>query len=322
MLSDHFGRTPRNSQEIEEDETEEDEVVPFEPQEEEELVGGRMRDYLAQAEVEEERSGASGDDNDEYLDDGAEDVPGVRKFISEGCGCKLDCQKHFSYNDIVGHVYDIRALTKDEKEINIMTLLKDCMSETTERGKRRKRCRQFKVEGKHVCKRTFMLFYDIGKHALKAIQSHVAEKGITPRVHGNTGKKPRHAICFDDVMRVVNFVRNVADTRGLPQPAAPRGIDNVPIVFLPSGTTKEGIFKDYAASCQEAGVRDLRLTSFKDIWRTCLPHIRIGSPRHDVCATCEKMRRTIMDARAEQEKLDATESFRDHILIAREVRLF
>ncbi|KAH3872615.1 hypothetical protein DPMN_035834 [Dreissena polymorpha] len=63
-----------------------------------------------------------------------------------------------------------------------------------------------------------MLFFDIGKHQLLALQQHVREHGLTPRVHGDRGRKPEHAICFDDVMRVVHFIRNDADERGLPQP--------------------------------------------------------------------------------------------------------
>ena len=122
-------------------------------------------------------------------------------------------------------------------------------------------------------------------------------------------------------MQVVNFIGNYADERGLPQPAAPRGIDNIPTIYLTLGTTKYGIHKDYKSTCTESSVRAIQLTAFKDIWLTCLPHIRIASPRTDVCATCETLRSAVMDAVTEEEKLSASDAFGDHIHLAQQVSL-
>ena len=40
------------------------------------------------------------------------------------------------------------------------------------------------------------------------------------------GKKPKHALTFEDVKRVVLFISNYAEEYGIPQPAAPRGRDD------------------------------------------------------------------------------------------------
>jgi hypothetical protein len=130
-------------------------------------------------------------------------------------------------------------MTKEEKELCIMSLVAEGNDEKTKRGKKRQRSRKtFRVTGKTVCKGTFMLCYDITKYALGAIVKHVSQHGVTPRQHGNAGKKPKHAITYYDVMRVVHFIRNYAEERGLPQPAAPRCLDNIPPVYLTSDTTK------------------------------------------------------------------------------------
>ncbi|KAH3706338.1 hypothetical protein DPMN_065723 [Dreissena polymorpha] len=167
-----------------------------------------------------------------------------------------------------------------------------------------------------------MLFFGIGKHQLLALQQHVREHGLTPRVHGNRGRKPKHAICYDDVMHVVHFIRYYADERGLPQPADTRGVDNVPTVYLTSDTTKTNLHQKYPTSCTEAGFRVIYITASKEIWRTCLPLIRIAGPRDDVYAKCEKLRRGVMDAVTEEEKLTATDSLRNHILLAQNVIMF
>lgn len=317
-MSDHFGRTPVNSQEVLCDET-----PLVDPEEPEVFIATRIRDYLVHNKDAEDNESDQGEDVNETGDAHDDIFLNVRKFLSDGCGCKHECAKRFNFDTVVNHVLDIRALAKEEKELNVMSLLKDVDGETTKRGKQRKRARvEFRVEGSAVCKKTFMLFFDIGKHQLLSLQQHVREHGLTPRVHGNRGRKPKHAICYDDVMRVVHFIRNYADERGLPQPAAPRGVDNVPTVYLTSDTTKTNLHKQYQTSCTEAGSRAIEITAFKEIWSTCLPHIRIAGPRDDVCAKCETLRRDVMDAVTEEEKLTATDSLRNHILSAQKVMMF
>ncbi|XP_052250406.1 uncharacterized protein LOC127857785 [Dreissena polymorpha] len=171
-----------------------------------------------------------------------------------------------------------------------------------------------------VCRQTFLLLYCLSVDKLKALQKHVREKGVVPRVHGNTGRKPAHAISYDDVLCVVRFIQNTSNERGIPQPAAPRGIDNFPLVYLSAETTKLALHEEYSTTCTNQQVRALRLTAFKDVWRTCLPHVRIASPRDDVCATCEKMRHGVMDAITEEEKLLAVDALKTHILQAQRER--
>ena len=72
-----------------------------------------------------------------------------------------------------------------------------------------------------------------------------------PRKHGYAGKKPSLAVIYDDVKNVVEFLQNYADRYGFPQPAAPRGSDNTPPIYLDSGKTKLTIHKGYIESCRE-----------------------------------------------------------------------
>ena len=46
------------------------------------------------------------------------------------------------------------------------------------------------------------------------------------------------------------------------------------------------------------------------IWKICLPHIIITSPRADVCARCEPNKRALEDAVTDQARMDAV---KDHI---------
>jgi hypothetical protein len=98
-------------------------------------------------------------------------------------------------------------------------------------------------------------------------------------------------------MRVVHFIQTYAEERGLPQYAAPRWLDNIPSVYLTFDTTKTS--KKYMhqlsnQSCSHLPERTLEFTSFKDMWHTCLFHIRVASPKDDDCASREKLRRQVL----------------------------
>lgn len=151
-----------------------------------------------------------------------------------------------------------------------------------------------------------MLLFDIGKHNLANMIKHVHENGVIPRTHGNIGKRPSKSLNFDDIKTVVQFIENFADEFVMPQPAAPRGRDNTAPIYLTSDTTKSSVHEKYTASCTEGNIRAVKYSTFNNIWRSCLSHIKIASPRDDVCATCERMRKCIMDSVSEQEKLNST----------------
>ena len=52
-----------------------------------------------------------------------------------------------------------------------------------------------------------------------------------------------------------------------------------------------------------------------------MPHIRIRSPRDDVCQKCERLRKEIAVARTEEEKLKTVKDFEEHIKAAKRERL-
>ena len=54
----------------------------------------------------------------------------------------------------------------------------------------------------------------------------------------------------------------------------------------------------------------VKYSTFNNIWNQCLPHVRIAKRSDDICAICEKLRKYIMDAVTEDEKLQATRGMR------------
>lgn len=111
------------------------------------------------------------------------------------------------------------------------------------------------------------------------------------------GKKPVHALNFEEIENAVNFIKNYTDEFGIPQPDAPRGSDGILPIYLLASDKKKEIHKRYLQSCDESHIRALKISSFEDVWLKCVPHVRISTLRDDVCQKCERLRKKIVDAR-------------------------
>ena len=79
-------------------------------------------------------------------------------------------------------------------------------------------------------------------------------------------------------------------------PAAPRGRNDIPPIFLPAYETKVHIHSVYKESCIASEKRPVGLTLFKTIWSHTLSHIKIIKPRSDLCFACQKHRDSLSSA--------------------------
>ena len=231
------------------------------------------------------------------------------------CRCSVSCISQFEQSEIQEHIMNICEMTKEEKDMYLMGVLQPIgVSHTkTWRGERKRKRYGYTYGGKNVCRSTFQYIFNIGRRALTSLITHMNVNGKVPRIHGNKGRKPHNSLKYNEIKHCVDFVLHYSNEHGLPQPAAPRGRDGEPPVYLPASLTKYSLHKEYVAACQEINIRTLGLSSFKSMWLQCLPHIRISNPRDDVCQTCEIIRKKISDAVSEEEKLTASTELSTHI---------
>ena len=75
--------------------------------------------------------------------------------------------------------------------------------------------------------------HDFGENAFKNLLKHMNKNGLTPRTHGNAGRKPKKILIYEDMKTVVQFMKSYAQCYGLPQPAASNRKDLSPIFFFP-----------------------------------------------------------------------------------------
>lgn len=125
---------------------------------------------------------------------------------------------------------------------------------------------------------------------MRNIAKHFNEKGAILREHDNTGKNPANS--------------------NLSYPPPPPNLQ----------TPKKDIHKRYVVPCEESEFRALKVSSFQDICLKCAPHIKISKPRDDVCHRCERLRKEILDAVTEEEKLSDISDFKEHIADSKKER--
>ncbi|XP_070552474.1 uncharacterized protein [Ptychodera flava] len=183
---------------------------------------------------------------------------------------------------------------------------------------------------KHQCYTNFSVdrvlryIHNLGEKRFKNLKAHYKTHGVVPRDHGRRGKRPVNAYSFEVVQDVVKFLLRYADDNGLPMPAAPHGRDGRPPVYLPSCDTKADVYKKYVNACKvcQPAKQSVGETTFRNIWKLCVPHIQRMEPRTDVCAKCEHFRNEIQFATTEEDKLNSSIAFSGHILKAQKEREF
>ncbi|XP_070576723.1 uncharacterized protein [Ptychodera flava] len=254
------------------------------------------------------------------------DRAAVRATFEKGCGCKDECFGKLKLDVVFHHRLNMAEFTKDQRDILILAKLdENSYSGDTVRGGKRE-CQRFiyKFDGVKVCEKVWRYCYYVGVTAFKNLKRHYKENGVIPRRHGLKGRKPVNTYTFEVIEDVVQFLIRYADEKGLPMPAAPRGRDDHPPIYLPSCDTKAEVYDRYTESCQQSDPPRMAVgeTTFRNIWSSCVPHIKRMEPRTDVCPKCEAFRQSIQYATSESDKLTVTTEFSNHILSAQSEREF
>lgn len=65
--------------------------------------------------------------------------------------------------------------------------------------------------------------------------------------------------------------------------------------------------------------RHVELSTFKSIWLHGVPHIKIASPRANVCPKCESLRWYVIGAVSEEAKLTALDDYKSHVEISQDI---
>ena len=189
--------------------------------------------------------GSDGDDS--ASDDGGEDDDDtaarahvsakLQDWIDIGCGCIQS--NHFEKlprEELEELMFNLHQAKKRDKKLYIMGQLAGTMH-IARTDTSRKHTFSYHVLGCEVCRTVFMDVHWISKRVLRTLQELVECNQVVPPAHKSTGRKRKHAVPEDVKEAAALFIRNYANTHGMPQPAAPRGHRGQPPTYLPATLT-------------------------------------------------------------------------------------
>uniref|UniRef100_A0A1X7TEC5 Uncharacterized protein n=1 Tax=Amphimedon queenslandica TaxID=400682 RepID=A0A1X7TEC5_AMPQE len=86
----------------------------------------------------------------------------------------------------------------------------------------------------------------------KNLRRHFLQNGIKPRVHGNTGRIPCHAVSVEGIKDVVAFLENYAEDYTILLPGRIPGVrDYGKAKLLPSSVSRHKVYRQYADAGRE-----------------------------------------------------------------------
>lgn len=163
-----------------------------------------------------------------------------------------------------------------------------------------------------------MYMHAVFKDRLAALVKHYLQNGVSPRIHGNKGKQPKHTLKVDDIERVVVFIHNYAEENAILLPGRIPGYKRDDLKLLPSSVSKAGIHKLYSDSCAASGHRAAGERTFYRLWQQYVPNVLPMKPMSDLCWTCQKNSALLLKASTKglEEKTEAVAKAEEHLLQA------
>ncbi|XP_062591990.1 uncharacterized protein LOC134253485 [Saccostrea cucullata] len=261
----------------------------------------------------------------------------VEEFKSKTCGCSklygVPCSTKVEFSHILEYRQQCQEMSNEELDLTVKVQLAahrksstywpQSMSKKQKTKDRERVAQKYYFAGQQVCRDTFLFCHSIGKFKLNNIASSLDKDGLKPRIHGNTGKMPKHALIVTDVKRVCQFLEEYTMKNGLPLPGRQPNYStqgNKVLLLLPSDKTKSDVWELYNQAAVMQNYRKVSLSEFKKIWLEQMPHILIMKPATDLCPKCQRYVHNITNAGnlSEDEKKTMLEEYTCHLDRAKE----
>ncbi len=231
----------------------------------------------------------------------------IGEFIKSGAHCcSKDCIRHFyelQEEELFWFGENLAQCSQEAKEAALLMNLREHLynPKSVCRGNERKRQRVAYSVAPFglMCRSAYLLLWDIGVSTLKNYLTYMTSQNYTfsPRVHGRSGSVSPTALNDDLREQVVQFIVELAENFGEASQGRQgrRNLHSVKdkvVYFLPAPYSITNLYRQFLKEYryehpQPGNVTPLSLSSFRTIFYsdTC-KHIRIRSPRSDVCDEC------------------------------------
>ncbi len=258
--------------------------------------------------------------------------------------CSKHCIRHFyefQQEELFRFVEDLSQCSQEAKEAALLMNLREHLynPKLVCRGNERKRQRiaYSVLPFGLMCQNAYLLLWNIGVSTLKNCLTYMRSQNYTirPRVHGRTGSVSPTALNADLREHAVQFILELAESFGEASEGR-RNLHSVKdkvVYFLPASYSITGLYRQFLKKYrydhpQTGKTAPLSLSSFRAIFfsEPC-KHIRIRSPRSNVCDECSLYRTfyrqqprysSLVTSKIDEEKII---KWQQHLELAKEARL-
>jgi hypothetical protein len=243
-------------------------------------------------------------------------VKRVSDYLVEKPCCIKNCCSTWKEDDLKNHAEDMAYLSKNEKKIVILTIFRNnaINSESTRYSEHRQRLRfTFRYEPFGVmCASAFRLLFDLHIEVFKGLLAHIKvhNMSIVPPVHGNRGKgshKSDTIVNRGVTEKVIEFMLALGESQGEfcagrhTKEGSSKEDKEPDLLWLPSCLTRSAILRIYNKQYPNFYIGRTAFC-FLLLNEPRLKHIRIRSPRSDMCDYCELQKRKIASTKPHDEK--------------------
>ncbi|KAL1464164.1 hypothetical protein WDU94_003837 [Cyamophila willieti] len=202
----------------------------------------------------------------------------IKTKFKQGCDCEdSNCFEHLDPRSVYRHRLNITELTKAEHDMYLMGLIKAAIScnQTTRKNQERQRLRaHYFYQGRKVCLTAFLFLENCTRYQLKRIRCHLMSHGVTPRVHGNHGKRPHNVFSLETYNQASEFLKKFFE-----QYSVGSGYGRTPLTISADHTTRKHIhdlyMKEFAtSSASSSNDRLMGYTTFLCFIKHQFPHVK------------------------------------------------
>ena len=218
----------------------------------------------------------------------------VSNFVSMSCGCKLGsnndaCSNQFSKDHFSFYRNNCSEMSCHELDLIILTAISCSRSPPGDSSCNAKtKYTIYLHQGVHICMKTFLFLHTISRLRLNNLQSHYDKNGVTPRIHGNTHRAPKHTTSMKDTKKAVSFITNMASIHALPLAGRNPTNKDERFLLLLYDITKAYVYRKYRDACTEEHTIPFQRRKFETVWNETLPYIVTAGPASDLCFVCQQ----------------------------------
>jgi len=131
--------------------------------------------------------------------------------------------------------------------------------------------------------------FRLSQDRLTSLLKWYKTEGLVPKEKKSGGRSSNiHALSFDDIKRVIQFITNYAADHAVVLPGRVPGFRRDDIKLLPSSHTKKVVYCKYKESLKDTHHRVVGDSSFYSLWQQLVPFIVSAKPMTDLCWTCQR----------------------------------